>query len=87
MFLSIAIIQNLTIFDNSTTMSPNVSVVTDGLPARIRACEARPGLVNCGWRQAWEPSGDLASRNPSRLSGVLLPSCYAKWLLFGNFFV
>jgi hypothetical protein len=24
----------------------------------------RPGLAKCGWRLAWEPSGDLASRNP-----------------------
>jgi hypothetical protein len=23
-------------------------------------------LPNCGWRLAWEPLGDLASRNPSR---------------------
>jgi hypothetical protein len=28
--------------------------VYDGLPARIRACEARPGLANCGWSEAWE---------------------------------
>ena len=28
--------------------------VYDVLPARIRACEARPGLAKCGWKEAWE---------------------------------
>jgi hypothetical protein len=35
-------------------MSPNVPAVYDVLPARIRACEARPGLAKCGEVLAWE---------------------------------
>ena len=33
--------------ENPELMAYNVPVVYDGLPARIRACEARPGLANC----------------------------------------
>jgi hypothetical protein len=32
----------------------NVPAVYDVLPARIRACEARPGLAKCGGVLAWE---------------------------------
>ena len=37
------------------------------MPARIRGCVARPGLVKCGWSKAWERAHratDLALRNP-----------------------
>jgi len=46
-FLRIQIFYNISpnILD---TMAHNVLVVNDGLPARIRACVARPGLANCG---------------------------------------
>jgi hypothetical protein len=32
----------------------NVSAVCDVLPARIRACVARPGLAKCAGTMAWE---------------------------------
>jgi hypothetical protein len=35
-------------------LAHNVPAVYDGLPARIRACVARPGLVNCGCSEPWE---------------------------------
>jgi hypothetical protein len=35
-------------------MAHNVPAVYDVLPARIRACEARPGLAKCGWSEPWE---------------------------------
>jgi hypothetical protein len=35
-------------------MSHNVPAVYDVLPARIRACVARPGLAKCGWSDPWE---------------------------------
>jgi len=37
------------------------------LQARISKCEAFAGLANCGWSVAWEPLGDLATRNPPTL--------------------
>jgi hypothetical protein len=37
-------------------MAHNVPAICDVLPARIRACVARPGLAKCGWREAWERS-------------------------------
>ena len=37
--------------------------VYDVLPARIRACEARPGLAKCGWMEAGEWS---VAKWPSR---------------------
>jgi hypothetical protein len=52
-------------FFTSAQMAHNVPVVNDGLPARIGACEARPGLANCGWSEPWEwRSHDLGERNP-----------------------
>jgi hypothetical protein len=36
--------------------------VTDVLPARIRACEARPGLAKCGGMRRGSPEG-----RPSRM--------------------
>jgi hypothetical protein len=39
---------------NSIFISPNVPAVYDVLTARIRACEARPGLAKCGGVLAWE---------------------------------
>jgi hypothetical protein len=36
------------------TMAHNVPAVYDVLPARIRACVARPWLAKCGWSVAWE---------------------------------
>ena len=56
--------------------------VYDVLPARIRACVARPGLAKCGWREAWEwRSHDLADRNPvaARTGGGAYTVCYVKW--------
>jgi hypothetical protein len=49
-------------------MSHNVSAVYDGLPARIRACEARPGLANCAGvrRGNGAKQNDLAEWKPSR---------------------
>jgi hypothetical protein len=35
-------------------IAPNVPAVYDVLPARIRACVARPGLAKCGGVLAWE---------------------------------
>jgi hypothetical protein len=35
-------------------MAYNVPAVYDVLPARIRACVARPGLAKCGGVLAWE---------------------------------
>jgi hypothetical protein len=35
-------------------ISHNVPAVYDVLPARIRACVARPGLAKCGWSEPWE---------------------------------
>jgi hypothetical protein len=35
-------------------MAHNVPAVYDVLPARIRACVARPGLAKCGGVLAWE---------------------------------
>jgi hypothetical protein len=32
----------------------NVPAVYDVLPAKIRACEARPGLAKCAGAMAWE---------------------------------
>jgi hypothetical protein len=32
----------------------NVPAVYDVLPARIRACVARPGLAKCAGTMAWE---------------------------------
>ena len=40
-------------------ISLNVTAVYDGLPARIRACVARPGLANC----AGVRRGNEAKRN------------------------
>jgi len=37
-------------------------VVNDGLPARIRACEARPGLANCGGVRRGSERSDRPSR-------------------------
>jgi hypothetical protein len=37
-------------------ISHNVPAVYDILPARIRACGARPGLAKCGGGFAWECS-------------------------------
>jgi hypothetical protein len=48
--MSIAFIQNLIIFDNLTTMSPNVPVVNDGLPARIGALRSK----DQGWQTVLE---------------------------------
>ncbi|MDR2552398.1 MAG: hypothetical protein LBD31_04425, partial [Treponema sp.] len=31
-----------------------VPAVYDVVPARIRACVARPGLAKCGWSGVWE---------------------------------
>jgi hypothetical protein len=57
--LMFSIIFYLKIFVNtlqkiSAEMSHNVPAVYDVLPARIRACVARPGLAKCGWSGAWE---------------------------------
>jgi hypothetical protein len=38
----------------SKQMAHNVPVVYDVFAARIRACEARPGLQKCGGVLAWE---------------------------------
>jgi hypothetical protein len=38
----------------SKIIAPNVPAVYDVLPARIRACVARPGLAKCGGVLAWE---------------------------------
>jgi hypothetical protein len=53
-------------------MAHNVPVINDDLPARIRACEARPGLVNCGGAKQhkgrYRPTAVL--RSPSRLKAA-----------------
>jgi hypothetical protein len=36
------------------SMAHNVPAVCDVLPARIRACVARPGLAKCAGTTAWE---------------------------------
>jgi hypothetical protein len=38
----------------SVFISHNVPAVCDVLPARIRACVARPGLTKCAGTMAWE---------------------------------
>jgi hypothetical protein len=38
----------------SKNMAHNVPAVYDVLPARIRACVARPGLAKCAGATAWE---------------------------------
>jgi hypothetical protein len=43
-------------------MAHNVPVVNDGLPARIRACGARPGLANCGGVRRGSERSDQPSR-------------------------
>jgi hypothetical protein len=40
--------------DNFGQMAHNVPAVYDVLPARIRACVARPGLAKCAGTMAWE---------------------------------
>jgi uncharacterized membrane protein YdjX (TVP38/TMEM64 family) len=39
---------------SSSAISHNVLAVYDVLPARIRACVARPGLAKCAGATAWE---------------------------------
>ena len=73
-------------------MAYNVPVVNDGLPARIRACEARPGLANCGGvrRGNGAKRNDLAERSPSRRKAAKrLQSCYVPVapLIFLNNFI
>jgi hypothetical protein len=45
---------NIYFAKNSGFIAPNVPAVYDVLPARIRACVARPGLAKCGWSEPWE---------------------------------
>jgi hypothetical protein len=54
-------------------MSPNAPVVEDGLQARIRALRSKDqGLQTVGVvLRGNGVSHDLATRNPSRFSGVL----------------
>jgi hypothetical protein len=73
----------------------NVPAVYDVLPARIRACAARPGLAKCGGvrRRNGAQRNDLAERSPSRpkggeaYTGLLgaVPSFYL-FLLFSSSF-
>jgi hypothetical protein len=60
-------------------MSYNVPAVYDVLPARIRACVARPGLakmwVECG--VGMSVANDLATRNPE---GATAPEAYTDLL-------
>ena len=84
---------------SATVIQCNRSNVYDVLPARIRACEARPGRAKCGWSEAWERGRsptDLAERKPCRracpagsayrlLSDVFSPFPI-KFLLFSSFF-
>ena len=51
------------------TLHITFPAVYDGLPARIRACEARPGLANCGGvrRGNGAKQNDLAERSPPTL--------------------
>ena len=54
-----------------------VPVVNDGLPARIRACEARPRLANCGGVRRGSERSDRPSRMqpepPNRRRSVYSP--------------
>jgi hypothetical protein len=52
---------------SSDFIAPNVPAVYDGLSARIRACEARPGLANCAGvrRGNGAQRNDLAEWKPS----------------------
>jgi hypothetical protein len=45
-------------------MSYNVLAVYDVLPARIRACGARPGLAKCGGENGTKDVGPAAVANP-----------------------
>ena len=59
-------------------MSYNVPAVYDGLTARIRACEARPGLAN----YAGARRGSERSDRPSRMEakGATAPAAYTVLL-------
>ena len=53
-------------------------VVNDGLPARIRACETRPGLANCGGVRRGSERSDRPSRTEPEppKAAKRLQSCY-----------
>jgi hypothetical protein len=53
---------------NFSGISPNVLVATDGLPARIKAYEARPRLANCGGVRRGNEQSDLADRTLAALA-------------------
>ena len=63
-------------------------VVNDGLPARIRACEARPGLANCGVVRRGSERSDRPSRTEPEppKAAMRLQSCYVQVLRVLYFF-
>jgi hypothetical protein len=88
--------QHIRFFKSFRNMAHNVPAVYDGLPARIRACEARPGLANCaGVRRGNEVKrNDLAERKPSPptagaaytvLLGAVQPVFYFIYFMPHNF--
>ena len=57
-------------------MAYNVPAVGDGFVAQIRACEARPGLQNCGFRKTPQRAFQRLSARPN---GVLRNPEAAEW--------
>ena len=78
----------LFIYNIQNCISHNVPVVNDGLTARIRACEARPGLANCGGVRRGSERSDRPSRTePEPPSGgeaftILLSEVGAFFTIF-----